>query len=665
MTPPLLGHLYNHSYETERMARACLVRIAYEAEWHRQDSYYGGYRFRSRLRGPFGEMMRRAMQNRFSSGPTQITPENGDPFSVYGFRWQQLEETLEGVNLLEDIATKMSLLYRPPPGQPELDINGEIDTIPMRWLYKHANMGESLVRRQKWMIGRQCAAIRPTLRRFPGGSGELYPPGLTVLGAEQCWAIEDPVRDGVAAVFGEVTEAGNCLVWDVSDPRNPIWGEWANASQWARGAKSIWSMEGRDYPWRWAGEPLMPCVIVRWDPSARELLPASLKDVEAVKGFALKRMWLGMVEQASGFTKAIMTSSAPLSGLETTMLDPTVITNVWGKDAKVNELKHSLDAVKIAWELYEARLVEWTRQRFDQSFQVKREGGTAQSGYAISLQMTGQYLLRQQMEARARAADSAIVKALAATYNYENEVGALGLKVTSSGMSWAPGRRGPYSVDVLIPEVEPELRYPHMWRPEEQVERRSLLVDAINMGQEEPEALWLFDRSMENDGPDGPNWRAAEEALPRVAAKRLALASLGYGLGWAELATMAATSTANEAAEYIPPPDVASVASQGLEIRQDFKSRFGGRENTHLLQRAKALANSDPMLLGEVRRLNAWLDGHERDRDIDPSVGEWGSNANPSPEYLRWLSQGGDAALAWTNSILNQPADNAEKEGEQ
>lgn len=642
------------SADRARRQAADQVRIADEANFWRRDAW--GYpRMFSRLKGEWGEMLRKAMESTFASGNTKYQAEaKGPTIQVRGFRWVQIEEKIPaGCNPLRDLKPHLSLLYRPPPGRPVIDVEGDADTDALRWLMSYANFNEACIRRQDWTVGRQVAAIRPTLRRFD--EDEFYPTSLKVLGAHECWAIEDPNRQGCAAVFGEILKSGHHLIWDVSDPRNPYWGEWVSAKSWQRGGRPVWYMganNGSAYPWRWRRSPLMPAIIHRWDLLSDVLLPARLTDVESIKELVLARAWLAVVEQAGSFNKMVITSEREMGGLAQTMLDPTVITALFGDGAaKLSVVPHSLDAVKILWELYEARVLEWAR-RYNPGFEVER-GAKAESGYALNLRMTGKYLLRQQQAARAMPLDTELLKATIATHNYLGASQQCGLRVWDGEVYWTPGE-GVFDRRLLIPEVTPNITYPHIWRPEERKEVRDELQRAVDQHLESPRALYLFDRNLEGDRPDGDNWRDADQHIRESLADCTAYAALGYGQNWEKLGDVARATPVAEEDGHIPPAEVARVAAHGLELREDHKGRFGGLKAKHLLARGRKLAKRAPFLGGELRMLQAWLAAHATDQQADQGEGEWGSDDNPSGLYLQWLSQGGDEALAWVSGILNE-----------
>ena len=65
------------------------------------------------------------------------------------------------------------------------------------------------------------------------------------------------------------------------------------------------------------------------------------------------------------------------------------------------------------------------------------------------------------------------------------------------------------------------------------------------------------------------------------------------------------------------------------------------------------------MLIGEVRALASWLNANAQEPENGSAGdGTWGNMADPSAEFIRYLSQGGDPAQVWCAAILTDPAVN-------
>jgi hypothetical protein len=302
-----------------------------------------------------------------------------------------------------------------------------------------------------------------------------------------------------------------------------------------------------------------------------------------------------------------------------------------------------------------ANRVDEVLARFDPGLKVKRSEG-AKSGVAIRLELTGLYGLRDQMATRARPRDVAVIQALVATQNYLARSGQISLRQTPDGsVTWTPWLE-PIPALALVPESSINVAYPHYWTSDERVQVRADLLEAVDAGRESPRALWLLDHDLEDDRPNGLNWQVADESIRTALADASAYASLGYGLDWSARAQAAAATVVDEAQRYTPPVDVADTAAKGLGLREDFPGRAltgspPSPQTMRLLKRAKGLRDQVPMLLGEVRELSQWLATHGR----APEDAGWGDDTNPSGPYITWLTQGGDAAQAWTAEVLNGP----------
>lgn len=95
-------------------------------------------------------------------------------------------------------------------------------------------------------------------------------------------------------------------------------------------------------------------------------------------------------------------------------------------------------------------------------------------------------------------------------------------------------------------------------------------------------------------------------------------------------------------AGFVPPPEVALAARQGLALRARHKR--GGTEVG--LARAQALAACRPHSAREMRVIAGWFArfGYLRGR------GRWDDAADPSTGYIAWLLWGGDAGRAWVEA---------------
>lgn len=95
---------------------------------------------------------------------------------------------------------------------------------------------------------------------------------------------------------------------------------------------------------------------------------------------------------------------------------------------------------------------------------------------------------------------------------------------------------------------------------------------------------------------------------------------------------------------FIPPASVAAAARKGLEMRRKFK-----RGGTSVgAARAGQLSNRNPVSLSTVRRIKAYFDRHQ----VDKQGKDWGNTSNPSAGFVAWYLWGADSSWSWAKGIL-------------
>lgn len=102
---------------------------------------------------------------------------------------------------------------------------------------------------------------------------------------------------------------------------------------------------------------------------------------------------------------------------------------------------------------------------------------------------------------------------------------------------------------------------------------------------------------------------------------------------------------------HVPPETVRNNAKRGLELRRKYGR--GGLTNSEAseqgigsgVQRASNLANGSALSLDTIKRMRAFFERHEKNKDTPPEEGNG---------KIAWLLWGGDAGRAWANSILRQ-----------
>ena len=96
----------------------------------------------------------------------------------------------------------------------------------------------------------------------------------------------------------------------------------------------------------------------------------------------------------------------------------------------------------------------------------------------------------------------------------------------------------------------------------------------------------------------------------------------------------------------VPPSAAQSAAKRGLELRREF-----GRGGTMIgVARARDLSNGTNLSESTVRRMKAYFDRHE----VDKQGKDWDNQERPSNGKIAWLLWGGDAGRAWATSLVKK-----------
>jgi hypothetical protein len=106
--------------------------------------------------------------------------------------------------------------------------------------------------------------------------------------------------------------------------------------------------------------------------------------------------------------------------------------------------------------------------------------------------------------------------------------------------------------------------------------------------------------------------------------------------------------------KFYPPEAARNNAKRGLELRRKYGR--GGLTNAEAgkqgigsgVQRASNLANGSPLSYKTVKRMKAFFDRHEKNKDSRTDSGK------PGNGMIAWLLWGGDAARRWANAIVNR-----------
>lgn len=96
----------------------------------------------------------------------------------------------------------------------------------------------------------------------------------------------------------------------------------------------------------------------------------------------------------------------------------------------------------------------------------------------------------------------------------------------------------------------------------------------------------------------------------------------------------------------VPPQAAQSAAKRGLELRRKF-----GRGGTMVgVARARDISNGTNLSESTVRRMKAYFDRHE----VDKQGKDWDNAERPSNGKIAWLLWGGDAGRAWATSLVKK-----------
>lgn len=109
---------------------------------------------------------------------------------------------------------------------------------------------------------------------------------------------------------------------------------------------------------------------------------------------------------------------------------------------------------------------------------------------------------------------------------------------------------------------------------------------------------------------------------------------------------------------FEPPKDVRDAAKKGLEWRQKAsKTNKGGMTNKQAseekigsgVQRAVNLSNGDKISLETIKRMKAFFDRHESNKDVEEGKEPWEDRGR-----IAWELWGGDPGRRWANEIVSK-----------
>lgn len=140
--------------------------------------------------------------------------------------------------------------------------------------------------------------------------------------------------------------------------------------------------------------------------------------------------------------------------------------------------------------------------------------------------------------------------------------------------------------------------------------------------------------------------------IPRSSAVQILLAALPIEKTQAEAIigdaggsfTISPRADANDADSWVPPNGAQESAERGLALREEF-----GRGGTPTgIARARDISNGKALPMTTIKRMKAFFDRHEQNKDTPPEEGNG---------KIAWLLWGGDAARTWAEGVIKREGD--------
>lgn len=625
---------FNLQADTNRRRRSLRDWIIYQGEWERPEVWGNGVTMQAPICGPFGEIIRMAVQTTFEGGTGRpFLDERGEKTGQYGYptRWAGILQTCNpALNPTQMLAGKDSKGRSAPLYHEPIRVSGISGSA---WPKLRASSGLDVVLLQKQSLSVACGSAGVGVSIETSG----HPPGLQAFAPHEVTFIASSRNPLMAEVAIQWLDGGAVIISDIRNPRFPRFGKWRLIEQWQNGYEPMTIAEGPLYPFLWQGQPRLHVVACRSQPAPSCLQPGATALSQFTIDTILVDAWLQHVIRYGSINRVAVVSGGEtrVEGLDQLSMDLRAVIHLSGGESpSIEVIPHGMDGAKTLAELCRDRLANHLRM-IDGDLRVRGVATGVQSGIAIELEREGvEDYARSQMQLQ-RATDTEIIELLCATYNWQ----ALNGHIDSALL-------GMPTVE-LIPEETPVIDYPLHLSP---AERRMI---AETKRDTDPVGAYMI---LEGMDPGDADARAlAFDQLAEHTKQRVALTKLGYGLKPETIWMRPPVSEADEAVTHVPPSDVADTAAKGLRMQREHRDRWGGLQVSELLRRARALQQQTPMMVGEIRALAVWLDANaQAPANGSAGPGTWGNDADPSGEYIRYLSQGGDAAQVWCASILTE-----------
>jgi hypothetical protein len=638
--------LFDLHADTIRRRKAHRDYTIYEGEWDRPVGWYGNAGYTAPICGPFGEIVRQAIETTFEGGQGRpLLDERGQHTGKYGYasRWWALLATCNpAINVTQMLAGKESsgraaLLYHEP-----LVVSG-IPGSAWEVLRRSSNLDVALLRKQSLSIACGSAGVGVTI----AANGRI--PGLRAFAPHEVTFIASPNDPLVAEVAIQWSGKDEVIISDIRDTLNPRYGRWRSIAEWVNGYEPMASADGAYYPFRWLGRPLLHIVACRSRQDAPCLQPGASALSQLTIDTILSLAWCNHVIRYGSINRVAVTSSGGgrVEGLDQLSMDlRSVIHLSGGESPAIEVIPHGMEGAKILADLCRDALQSHLAM-IDGDVSVRAETKDAKSGVAISLERAGVKAFAQKQARTQTPFDTEIIQLLIAAYNWQARSG----YITAQRMGLA--------VLDVAPEEIPVLDYPIQLSESEKAQLEKSKQDAaqglIRVGDRL--GAWMV---MSDLDPKNPEARAkAFDLAATIAEQNAALVRLGFNLQPETIAAQQPPAPVDETVMYIPPADVADTAATGLRLQREFRDRWETFKDAALLKRAKALQDQTPMRVGEIRALAVWLNANaQAPADGSAGDGTWGDMADPSGEFIRYLSQGGDPAQVWCATILSNPPGN-------
>lgn len=603
------------------------------------------------------------------------------------------------VHIQREVVRQLAVVRRAP-----LEVLGPLANNP-EWTRARDLSGFDLagIQTLEWSCACGAAAARPVME--PG-----FPPGLAAVPPHRYIGISSPTNPTAPLGYIEFLVTGNghlsaspIMFLSVADPLNPRYEYWANINDLmefersgSRGRRGlISSQNGLKYPWWWQGRPLLPVVFYQGENAPTELVPAFPAYLLGTIDIMLENTENKAHSYVSAPNRLITSSEGGVTGLERASLDYSSAIDLKGKGIKVDIQPSGIDASKGLMEITKARVNQWLSQ-VNRGLRLVEEKG-AQSGYAISLEMSDLWnWWRQQATANAPK-DAHAVRTVIATWNHCIQAGfwqgELLPETDLIGIEYKPTwthEQQQQILDSIYSAIEigaaTEVDYYLALHGQSNAHRAEAEREIIALKQEKARIqqasnfyeIRLSRAELEVAGRSGIAGAIQFIELERdkaVGAAAKALKDGGIPVDMRAYAALRApdlpmepevpTVAVDNGQTWVAPRDVASEASAGASLYSRF-NRPGTpaadrRGSPAAYRMAGRLKRGDELNRGDLVDIVTFTDEAE---SVGAGQEGWGDSSNPSSQWIDFRCYGGEPGRTWANAELDKldgvPGNNAE-----